>query len=151
MAVPFLDLKRQYETIKGEVEPKLVAVAQSQRYILGPEVETFEKEVAQYLGVKHALGVASGTDALILSLKAAGVTEINGSVTADDSLFEGQPLPGSWGWEDIGNYYAAQPTALAMNDNLFVEIKAVVDYDSRPAPGSQNFDEKFMVGVGWSF
>ena len=53
------------------------------------------------------------------ALKAAGVSEIHGSVVADDSLFEGLPLPGSWAWEDVGNYYAAQPTALAINDNLY--------------------------------
>jgi len=53
------------------------------------------------------------------AVKAAGVTEIIGSVVADDSLFEGPSLPGSWAWEDIGNYYAAQPTAVAMNDNLY--------------------------------
>lgn len=54
------------------------------------------------------------------ALKAAGVSEINGPVIADDSLFKGPPLPGSWAWEDIGNYYAAQPTALAVNDNLYM-------------------------------
>jgi D-alanyl-D-alanine carboxypeptidase/D-alanyl-D-alanine-endopeptidase (penicillin-binding protein 4) len=53
------------------------------------------------------------------ALREAGVTGIQGSVTADDSLFEGQPLPGSWSWEDIGNYYAAQPSALSFNDNLY--------------------------------
>lgn len=53
------------------------------------------------------------------ALKKAGITAVQGSVTADDALFEGPPLPGSWAWEDIGNYYAAQPTALAVNDNLY--------------------------------
>ncbi len=53
------------------------------------------------------------------ALEAAGINKIIGSVIADDSLFEGPPLPGSWAWEDIGNYYAAQPTAVAINDNLY--------------------------------
>ena len=53
------------------------------------------------------------------ALKAAGVSEVNGPVIADDSLFTGQSLPGSWFWEDVGNYYSAQPTALAINDNLY--------------------------------
>jgi serine-type D-Ala-D-Ala carboxypeptidase/endopeptidase (penicillin-binding protein 4) len=53
------------------------------------------------------------------ALREAGVNVINGSVNADDSLFEGQPLPGSWTWEDIGNYYAAQPSAMSINDNLY--------------------------------
>jgi D-alanyl-D-alanine carboxypeptidase/D-alanyl-D-alanine-endopeptidase (penicillin-binding protein 4) len=53
------------------------------------------------------------------ALRASGVTGIKGSVTADDFLFEGQPLPGSWPWEDVGNYYAAQPSALSFNDSLY--------------------------------
>lgn len=53
------------------------------------------------------------------ALEAAGINKISGSVIADDSLFEGPALPGSWAWEDIGNYYAAQPTAVAINDNLY--------------------------------
>ncbi len=53
------------------------------------------------------------------ALKAAGVSEINGPVIADDSLFKDMSLPGSWAWEDIGNYYGAQPTAVAINDNLY--------------------------------
>lgn len=53
------------------------------------------------------------------ALREAGVAVIKGSITADETLFEGQPLPGSWAWEDIGNYYAAQPSALSVNDNLY--------------------------------
>ena len=87
MAVPFLDLKRQYQTISSEIEPKLVQVAQSRRYVLGPEVDAFEKEIAAYLGVKHAVGVASGTDALILSLKALGVGHNHEVITCDYSFF----------------------------------------------------------------
>lgn len=87
MAVPFLELKRQYQELKPEIEPKLLQVAESQRYILGPEVEAFEREVAQYLGVKHAVAVASGTDALILSLKAAGVGQGDEVLTSDYSFF----------------------------------------------------------------
>lgn len=87
MAVPFLDLKRQYLELKPEIEQKLLQVAESQRYILGPEVEAFEKESAIYLGVKHAVAAASGTDALILSLKAAGVGRGDEVLTSDYSFF----------------------------------------------------------------
>lgn len=73
MKIPILDLKRQYQSIKGEIDRAIARVIESGQFILGPEVEAFEKEVSHYLGVKHAIGVASGTDALWLSLKAAGV------------------------------------------------------------------------------
>jgi dTDP-4-amino-4,6-dideoxygalactose transaminase len=73
MSVPILDLTRQYETIKPEIDVAISRVLSSGRFILGPEVEAFEREIAEYVGVKHAIGVASGTDALLLSLKALGI------------------------------------------------------------------------------
>jgi dTDP-4-amino-4,6-dideoxygalactose transaminase len=73
MNIPILDLKRQYQSIKSEIDTALARVIGSGQFILGPEVEAFEHEVSHYLRVKHAIGVASGTDALWLSLKAAGV------------------------------------------------------------------------------
>ncbi len=72
MNVPFLDLKRQYETIKQEIDASVQRVVNSQSFILGKEVKEFEDKIADYCGAKHAIGVASGTDALLLSIKAIG-------------------------------------------------------------------------------
>ncbi|MEM2126219.1 MAG: DegT/DnrJ/EryC1/StrS family aminotransferase [Candidatus Methanosuratincola sp.] len=66
-------MKRQYQSIKSEIDSAIARVIESGQFILGPEVEAFERAVAQYLGVKHAIGVASGTDALWLALKAANI------------------------------------------------------------------------------
>ena len=75
MQVPLLDLKRQYENIKDEIDQAIQRVVDSQYFILGEEVKKFENEIADYCGTEHAIGVASGTDAIKLALQAAGVGE----------------------------------------------------------------------------
>lgn len=69
----FLDLKAQFATIREEIMAEITRVMESQYFILGPDVKRFEDEIGAKLGAKHAIGCASGTDALILSLMAAGI------------------------------------------------------------------------------
>jgi dTDP-4-amino-4,6-dideoxygalactose transaminase len=73
MKVPLLDLKLQYATIKREVDEALIKCAESQYFILGPEVEKLQKAMCDFLGCKHAIGVSSGTDALLVALMAIDV------------------------------------------------------------------------------
>ncbi|MCB0713912.1 MAG: DegT/DnrJ/EryC1/StrS family aminotransferase [Ignavibacteriae bacterium] len=73
MNVPLLDLKPQYEALKPEIDATVVRVIQSQYFILGPDVERMEGEMASYLEAKYAIGVSSGTDALLLALMALNV------------------------------------------------------------------------------
>ncbi len=73
MHVPLLDLKAQYRTIKDRVLEVTQQVFESQYFILGPQVEALEKKIAGYCQTGHAVGVSSGTDALVLSLMAAGI------------------------------------------------------------------------------
>lgn len=73
MEIPLVNLRRQYHSIKNEVDEKIREVLEGGRFILGENVEAFEEEFARYCGVKYAVGVASGTDALMLCLKALGV------------------------------------------------------------------------------
>ena len=73
MNIPMVDLKGQYEILKSEIEPALLQALSESCFILGPNVQAFELEVADYLEVRHALGCASGTDALHLALLTAGI------------------------------------------------------------------------------
>jgi dTDP-4-amino-4,6-dideoxygalactose transaminase len=70
----FLDLRAQFEEIREEVMEAVTRTMQSQRFILGPEVESLESEIAEYVGCQHAIGCASGSDALLLALMAVGVS-----------------------------------------------------------------------------
>lgn len=73
MNVPLLDLKQQYQSIKEQVEPVILKLIESQMLILGQEVANLEKTLAEYCGTKYAIGVSSGTDALLMALMAIGV------------------------------------------------------------------------------
>ena len=73
MKVPLLDLKPQYKALKKELDETLIRIAESQYFILGPEVEKMEKAFNEYLGCKHSIGVSSGTDALLIALMAIDI------------------------------------------------------------------------------
>jgi dTDP-4-amino-4,6-dideoxygalactose transaminase len=86
-AVPMLDLAREYRLIATEVEQAMVRVSRSQQYVMGPDVGAFEQEAAHYLGVKHALGCGSGTDALWLCLAATDIGPGDEVITSPFSFF----------------------------------------------------------------
>ncbi len=71
--IPAFDYLPRYRQLKAEIDAAMQRVIASGRVILGPEVRAFEEEFAGYVGVPHAVGVASGTDALVLALRALGV------------------------------------------------------------------------------
>jgi dTDP-4-amino-4,6-dideoxygalactose transaminase len=87
MNVPLLDLQAQYATIKEKVRAAVDDIFESQRFVLGAHVSALEEEVAELCGVPHAIGVASGTDALLLSLKALGVGPGDSVVTVPYTFF----------------------------------------------------------------
>lgn len=73
MRIPILDLKKQYDTIKDEVNSAIVKVVDSQNFVLGKELDSLEKEISEYCNTGYAVGVGSGTDALLLSLMALDI------------------------------------------------------------------------------
>ncbi|RMF92204.1 MAG: DegT/DnrJ/EryC1/StrS family aminotransferase [Candidatus Schekmanbacteria bacterium] len=86
MKVPFTDLNAQYQSIKNKIEKAISAVIENSSFIMGEEVEQFEKEFAHFCETKYAVGVGSGTDALYLALKSCGIEEGKKVITVPNTF-----------------------------------------------------------------
>lgn len=87
MNVPLLDLKAQYATLAEPLMDAVRGIVEEQKFVLGPPVEQFEEQVAEYLGVRYAVGCASGTDALLLALRAFDIGSGDAVVTSPFTFF----------------------------------------------------------------
>ncbi|MHC4122514.1 MAG: DegT/DnrJ/EryC1/StrS family aminotransferase [Planctomycetota bacterium] len=87
MQIPLLDLKAQYTAIKNEILPAINEVCDSQMLCLGPAVAKFEENIAKYCGSKHAIGVSSGSDGLLVSLMALGIKPGDEVITTPFTFF----------------------------------------------------------------
>jgi dTDP-4-amino-4,6-dideoxygalactose transaminase len=87
LKVPLMDLKAQYLSLQDEINKAVTDVLSSGKYILGPNVQALEEEIADYCGVKFAVGVANGTDALVLCLDAYGIGSGDEVITSPYSFF----------------------------------------------------------------
>lgn len=85
--IPSMNVARQYESLKDEIDKAVIGVLLSGKYIMGQEVTSFEEHFAQYCGVKYAVGVANGTDALEIALKSCGVKPGDEVITCAMSFF----------------------------------------------------------------
>jgi dTDP-4-amino-4,6-dideoxygalactose transaminase len=87
MQIPLMNLKKQYASIKEEADKKVLEVLSSAQYIMGENVKEFEKEISEYLGVKHSISVGNGTDALVIALKALGIGKGDEVITTPFTFF----------------------------------------------------------------
>lgn len=87
MKVPLLDLQAQYRPLRDEILAAVTRVCDSQRFIMGPEIDALEQELSRQIGVRHAIAVSSGSDALLLALTALDVTAGDEVVTSTYSFF----------------------------------------------------------------
>ncbi len=128
MRIPILDLKRQYASIKPDIDAAIQRVVESGWFILGPEVEALEKEVATYCGAKHAIGVASGTDALLLSLRALDIGPGDGVILPSFTFFA---------TAGVVHNVGATPIFCDIDPHTFnldpADIRRILTSESRPA------------------
>lgn len=87
LKMQFRDLKRQYNILKEDIDKAMLDVAASSAYIMGPQVKELERQLAEYVGVKHCISCANGTDALTLALKAWGIKEGDAVFVPDFTFF----------------------------------------------------------------
>ncbi|HQQ67427.1 MAG TPA: DegT/DnrJ/EryC1/StrS family aminotransferase [Candidatus Cloacimonadota bacterium] len=87
MKVPMLDLNAQYEPLMADIRKALDKVFEEHHYIMGSQVKELEARMQEYLGIKHAIGCASGTDALVLAIKALGIAEGDEVITTPFTFF----------------------------------------------------------------
>ena len=93
----FRDLQKQYEVLKADIDSKVRSVCASAHYISGPEVSALEKELAEYVGVKHCITCANGTDAITLAIKAWGFGSCDAVFVPDFTFFSSGECPAGEG------------------------------------------------------
>ena len=101
MTVPLFDLTRQYQMLRPELEAAALSQLASGAYVLGPAVDNFETLAAQFLGTKHAVGVANGTDALQIALRAAGFERGDEVITSPFSFYSAAEVVADLGGKPV--------------------------------------------------
>ena len=130
MNVPLLDLQAQYATIKDEVQAAVGAVFESQRFVLGAQGAALEEEIARHCGAAFGVGVASGTDALLLSLRALGVGAGDGVVTVPFTFFATAGAVVNLGARPF--FVDIEPAGYGMDPE---RLESFLEGECRPDPG----------------
>ncbi|RNC63051.1 MAG: dTDP-3-amino-3,4,6-trideoxy-alpha-D-glucose transaminase [Candidatus Dichloromethanomonas elyunquensis] len=116
MSIPLLDLKKQYLSIKEEIDQAVLQVLDSCKFIFGPEMKAFEDEIAAYCGTRHAVAVANGTDALVLALLACKIGPGDEVITSPFTFFASAESIANVGATPV--FVDIDPLTLNMDANL---------------------------------
>ena len=153
----FRDLKKQYETLKTEIDNAIVEVCQTAHYISGAQVKELEQELAKYVGVKHCITCANGTDALSLALMAWGIGKGDAVFVPDFTFFSSGECPALTGavpvFVDVDEYFNMSPECLE-REILRVKFegkyipKVVIAVDLFGQPADYNRIEKLCKKYG---
>ncbi len=139
MNVPSLDLKAQYMGIRNELDAKVLEVLGSQGFVLGPEVEALEKELAALHGTGHAIGVSSGSDALLVTLMALGIGEGDMVVTTPFTFFS---------TAGAVTRLKARPAFCDIDEKTYnISPEALGEYLKREVRGKRNSRVKAVIPV----
>ncbi len=149
----FRDLKKQYKVLKNDIDKKIESVCESARFISGPEVKELEEQLAEYVGVKHCITCANGTDAISLALKVWGIGEGDAVFVPDFTFFSSGECPAEEGatcvFVDVDERtYNINPQKLeeaiikVQNDGLYTpRVVIAVDLFGQPA----DYDEIIQI------
>jgi len=124
--IPFIDLKAQYRTIEDKIKSRINTVLEHGQYIMGPEVKELETKLAEYVGVKHAIGCSSGTDALLIALMALNVGQGDEVIVPDFSFFATSEVVSFLGAKPI--FVDVDPETYNMNPEL---MKAAITANTK--------------------
>jgi dTDP-4-amino-4,6-dideoxygalactose transaminase len=139
MQVPLLDLKAQYATIRDEARAVINQICEDQQFIFGPRLEAFESHIAEYCGTAHAVGVSSGTDALLASLMALGVQRGDGVITTPYTFFATVGSIARLGAVPL--FVDIDPVTYNLDAN---RVRALLEGD---APGTHTAQAKYLMPV----
>ncbi len=137
MNILFNDFKKEYSSLKSELDRALIKTAASGWYILGSEVEAFEKKFAKYIGVKHAIGVANGMEALQIALMALGIGKgdevITTSLSAVATALAIKAVGATPVFADIDSYYHIDPADIEKKITSATKVIIPVHLYGQPA------------------
>ncbi len=134
----FRDLKKQYNALKPQIDQALVSVVESAKFISGPEVKEFEKQLAEYVGVKHCITCANGTDALTIALMAWGIGPGDAVFVPDFTFFSSGECPA---------YEGATPVFVDVDQHTYNIDPVKLEDAIKKVIAEENYTPKVVVAV----